>query len=225
MTKVRTAEECLIVLQAESAWRKKEISTLRATIDQLTQAEHDVLTRSAVVMVYAHWEGFVKKACELYINHINERISRHTVTLSDHFLMILMWKEFRKRGEHPFWKNPAPYIEATRTYFEGRTDKDTLPLDGIDTESNLSSKVLKKLMVLIDIDYTFFQTKEKLIDECLLDKRNRIAHGERITIKQDDYKTIEAEVRGLMDIFQSAIEKCVQQEKYKSPSAKYLGIN
>lgn len=224
MTKVRTAEECLIALQGESAWRKKEISTLRTLIDGLSPAEHDVLIRSAVVMVYAHWEGFVKRACELYIAHINERISRHTVVLSDHFHMILMWKEFRKSGEHPFWKNPAPYIEATKIYFENRTDKETLPLEWIDTEANLNSRVLKKLMIMVDIDYSLFETKEKLIDESLLGKRNRIAHGERITIKQGDYIVMENEIRDLIDIFQNAIEDCVQSEKYKHPAAKYLAL-
>ena len=194
-------------------------------MEVIATSGHEAMLRSAVLVVYAHWEGFVKKSCEYYIKHINERITRYHVPLTDHFYSFLLWQEFRKQGDHQFWKNPAPFIDAVRSFFSTRTEKDTLPFDILDAESNLSSKVLKKLIVLVDIDYGLFKTKEKLIDENLLDKRNRIAHGERITIKLEEYTEIEREVRDLIDIFQKAIEDCVQQEKYKAPATRHLGMN
>jgi hypothetical protein len=60
--KVRSREECLIALQQESSWRKKEIAYLNGlvvsdTFDQTTAI------RASIVILYAHWEGFVKSAC------------------------------------------------------------------------------------------------------------------------------------------------------------------
>lgn len=68
MTKVRSREECLSAIQADSAWRKKEMSILKGRISATDGSDWDALLRSATVMIYAHWEGFVRTACELYFS-------------------------------------------------------------------------------------------------------------------------------------------------------------
>ncbi len=220
MTKVRSQEECLNAIQEDSAWRKKEISTLTGRIFASEDADRAPLLRSSMVMVYAHWEGFVKTACELYVAHINEMIERRSVDLSKHFTDLLMWKMFRRKGEHPFLKNPVPFLEICSEW--PCASGELLPTDIIDTESNLNSKVLKRLVATIGIDYSFFETKEKLIDDVLLKMRNQIAHGQRIAMQPEEYETIELEIRALIDHFQQLIETCVQQELYRvvpGPSA------
>jgi hypothetical protein len=214
MTKVRSREECLSALQADSAWRKKEIALLKARLTGGAESELGPLLRCAVVMIYAHWEGFVKTACELYLTLINEMIERRSVDLSEHFSDLVMWKMFRQKGDHQFTKNPVPFLEVQEAWV-GPTGE-LIPIDIVDTESNLSSKVLKRLTATIGIDYGRFATKEKLIDESLLKMRNQIAHGDRLAVKPEDYETIEREVRDLIDDFQQLIETCVQQEQYRA---------
>ncbi|MGB9026835.1 MAG: MAE_28990/MAE_18760 family HEPN-like nuclease, partial [Rhodomicrobium sp.] len=70
MTKVRSREECLRAIQSDSAWRKKEIATLKGRIANSSDGDQAMLLRSAVVMLYAHWEGFVKTASTLYLSYI-----------------------------------------------------------------------------------------------------------------------------------------------------------
>jgi hypothetical protein len=164
------------------------------------------------VMMYAHWEGFVKTASELYFDHINEIINRRSIELSKHFKDLIMWKLLRKKGEYV--KSPVPFIEMLREWPCDATE--TIPTDVLDTESNLNSKILKRLILTIGIDYSFFETKEKLIDESLLKTRNQIAHGDRIAVSAAEYDTIEREIRGLIDHFQQLIETCIQQEKYRA---------
>ena len=72
-------------IQADSAWRKKEIAALRGRLSAIEEGDQGPLRRSAVVMIYAHWEGFVKTACDLYLAHINEMIDRRSIKLSKHF--------------------------------------------------------------------------------------------------------------------------------------------
>jgi RiboL-PSP-HEPN len=91
-----------------------------------------------------------------------------------------------------------------------------LPTDVVDTESNLNSRVLKRITATIDIDYTHFETKEKLIDESLLKMRNLIAHGDRISVPLERYEIVEKEIRELIDCFQQLVEQCVQQERYRA---------
>ena len=216
MTKVRSREECLNAIQADSAWRKKEMSILKGRLSDREGHDWDVLLRSATVMVYAHWEGFIKTACELYLSYINELITRRGITLSRHFSDLLMWKMFRQKGEHLFVRNPVPFLEMRSQW--PCADHEQIPIDVVDTEANLSSKVLKRLMVTVGIDYSVFQTKEKLIDERLLKIRNCIAHGDRVTVDRQEYEVIEGDIRALIDQFQELIEQCIQKELYLSSS-------
>lgn len=214
MTKVRSREECLDAIQADSAWRKKEMALIKGRIFYDTERDIDPLLRSAVVLTYAHWEGFVKTASELYFAHINEVIHRRAVKLSQHFSDLLMWKKFRQKGEHLFTRNPVPFLTMRREW--PCAAGELLPADTINTESNLSSDVLKRLTITLGVDYSFFETKEKLIDESLLKTRNQIAHGERIAVRRDEYETIDREIRQLIDHFQRLIEECVQLERYRA---------
>ena len=210
-------EKCLSAIQADSAWRKKEMAIFKGRV--VDDAEQDVepLIRSAVLMLYAHWEGFVKTSSELYLAYINEVIARRSVKLSEHFTDLLMWKKFRQSGEHLFTKNPLPFLLMRKGWPCPPTE--LLPADVIDTEANLSSKVLKRLSMTIDIEYSGFETKEKLIDESLLKTRNQIAHGERITVQLADYETIDRGIRDLIDLFQQLIETCVQEQKFRAARA------
>jgi RiboL-PSP-HEPN len=218
MTSVTSREVCLEAIQADSVWRKKEIATLKRRLLASDESDRDPLLRSAVVMIYAHWEGFVKTACELYLGHVNEMIRRKSVRLSKHFEDLLMWKMFRKKGEHLFLKNPAPFLEMCGDW--PCVPDELLPTDIIDTESNLTSKVLKRLTTTVGLDYSLFQTKEKPIDESIVKKRNKIAHGERVAVGSEEYDAIEKEIRNLIDIFQEIIETCVQNEAYWSTSTR-----
>lgn len=213
MTKVRSREECLYAIQSDIAWRKKEISALKSRLYS-EDPPNSAYLRSALVMVYAHWEGFVKTACEAYVLFINECIARRNVSLSEHFKNLQMWKTYRTYGEHQFLKNPVPFLEMREKW--PPEDLVMLPIDVLDTESNLNSRVLKRLISIVDIDYQSFETKEKLIDESLLGTRNKIAHGERIEIDIKDYESLETEIRNLLDAFQTLIEECVQHEKYRA---------
>lgn len=214
MTKVRSQEECLNAIQADSAWRKKEIATLKGRLSGSEEGDRGPLLRSGVVMIYAHWEGFVKTACELYLMYINEMIQRRSIGLSKHFTNLLMWKMFRQKGEHHFLKNPVPFLEMCSEW--PCAPEELLPTDVIDTELNLNSKVLKRLTLTFGLDYSPFETKEKLIDETLLKKRNQIAHGERIPVLPEDYEIIEQEIRKLIDHFQELIETGIEQKQYRA---------
>ncbi|MFY9641210.1 MAG: MAE_28990/MAE_18760 family HEPN-like nuclease [Rhodomicrobium sp.] len=212
MTKVRSREECLRAIQSDSAWRKKEIATLKGRIANSSDGDQAMLLRSAVVMLYAHWEGFVKTASTLYLSYINEVIRRRSVTLSKHFTDLIMWKMFREKGDHLFLKNAVPFLEMRAAW--PCSPDELLPTDIINTESNLSSQVLRRLITTINLDYSPFQTKEKLIDEDLLKMRNQIAHGERVSVDLAQYETIDKQIRGLIDSFQQLLETCIQREQY-----------
>lgn len=208
MTKLVTAEQCLFAIQADSAWRKKEISSIKQRIARSDGEARAIMMRAGILILYAHWEGFVKYSAKTYIAHINERVARFSVPLTDHYKSLLMWRTIQRKGEYPHRKTPIGFLDVVQ---EWATSPDTkLSEEMIDTESNLNSEVLSKILRIIDIPFGDFEPKKHLIDEKLLGRRNPIAHGQRWSITVDDYYEADREVRMLLNIFQKHIEDCVQ---------------
>ena len=57
----------------------------------------------------------------------------------------------------------------------------------IDTESNLSSIVLREILWILGLDEGPYNLKKNVIDNKLLGRRNAIAHGEILNIDIDEY--------------------------------------
>jgi hypothetical protein len=118
----------------------------------------------------------------------------------------------RQHGGANSLKSPLPYLIAS---LASCPEDELLPMDIIDTESNLNSAVLRKLVYITGLDYAPFILKEKLIDEVLLNLRNKIAHGDRIRINLEEYQDAELQIVELLGSFQQELETAIQQEAYK----------
>jgi hypothetical protein len=89
----------------------------------------------------------------------------------------------------------------------------------IDAKSNLNSAALKNILRIIDIPFADFESKQNLIDEKLLGRRNPIAHGERRFISVEEYNEADREVRVLLNTFQQRIEDCIQNSSFSEKPA------
>lgn len=218
MTRYVTVEQCLSAIQADSAWRKKEISSLKQRVARAEGESRMIMMRAGILILYAHWEGFVRFAAETYIAHINERVARFDVPLTEHYRQLLMWRCIQRRGDYPHAKTPLGFLDVMQ---EWKTKPPTsLSDDMIDAESNLSSIVLKKILRIIDIPFVDFESKQNLIDEKLLGRRNPIAHGQRRSVTIDEYNEADREVRALLEIFQQKIENCIQNSSFAETQLK-----
>lgn len=57
-------------LDSDMSWRKKEISVLY----MLAQKKDDeVLLKSLILLIYAHWEGFIKRSSKIYLKYISDK--------------------------------------------------------------------------------------------------------------------------------------------------------
>ncbi len=84
----------------------------------------------------------------------------------------------------------------------------------IDTESNLSSTVLKEITLKIGIDYSFYELKENLIDERFLGFRNAISHGEHRTIDEKDFIELFEIITSLIEYFKNQVLNSAVQKSY-----------
>ena len=68
---IRTTEQLIDRIGEELIWRRKELTELRALVQEYDgELRSRVLIRSAVALLYAHWEGFVKKSSSYYLEFV-----------------------------------------------------------------------------------------------------------------------------------------------------------
>jgi MAE_28990/MAE_18760-like HEPN len=214
MSKIRTSNELSDRLSEDLAWRKKELSALKGLIEtkSFQIQKNKVLTRSGIAILYAHWEGYIKCAATAYLELVSRQQHLKYYDLTDNFIAIAM----KSKLDAASGTNQAT-IHNEVIYFltESMDQRIELPSkDVIKTASNLSSSVLQQILALLGIDYRPYEMKQVLIDEKLLAKRNKIAHGEFLDVDIDSYRELHEEVIDMMDLFRDQIENHAVQKLY-----------
>lgn len=213
--KIRTLEMLSDSLAEDLSWRKKELSDLKFMVSQpsLSISRKKVVSRSGITILYAHWEGFVKKASGHYLEFVRmQRLKNNE--LSNNFICLIISQQFSK---DTISKKASQYEGITNFFLKNQDDKAFFSYkDAIDSESNLKSKVLKEIIWTLGLRYSYFEPLEKLIDAVLLGKRNAIAHGEQEPINQLDYLILHSKVVEMMDNFLTEIENAAVSKKYKA---------
>jgi MAE_28990/MAE_18760-like HEPN len=214
MSKIRTSNDLSDRLSEDLAWRKKELSALKGLIETRSLQIHKnkVLTRSGIAILYAHWEGYIKCAATAYLEFVSRQQHLKYYDITDNFIAIAM----KSKLDAASGTNQAT-IHNEVIYFltESLDQRIELPSkDIIKTASNLSSSVLQQILALLGIDYRPYEMKQVLIDEKLLAKRNKIAHGEFLDVDVDSYRELHEEVIDMMDLFRDQIENYAVQKLY-----------
>lgn len=215
MKNIRTILDLSDWLSEEKAWRRKELHELRSLIltRSFTTGKRDALLRGGVAMLYAHWEGFVKSAASAYLEFIAMQ-KLPNKELAKNFLAISARKVLRNASE----SNKISFHIAVTNFFINEMEASSkLPVEySINTNSNLSSEVLKEIVETLGLDYTFFETRENLINENLLKSRNIIAHGSHLIIDEQGYIDLYDKILEMIDKFSDQIENSVALKKYKA---------
>ncbi len=197
----------------ERIWRVREIATLKSEcFDYKSGAEKSrVISRSFIPIAYAHWEGFVKKTAEYYL----EFVSRQRLTLNELqpcFLSIYFASRYAKKLAQ---KNKSSLIEVLKDIEAKQHDKIHINRKNvINTNSNLNSETLYEICFCLGIDIKNYETKEKFIDQILVGRRNHIAHGEYQEIKIDDVKDTAEATLSLIDTFRTDVENAATLKDY-----------
>lgn len=211
--KIRTLDDLNRSLSDQLAWRKKELSEIKYLIESGSIPKHkkNVLIRSAIAMIYAHWEGFLKLAGRYYLEYISSQRLKNS-ELSKSFLTISLGSYSKILETSTKYSTYGSVID----FFEQELGaKANIPFKSvIDTESNLSSSVLREIIWCLDLSYDNFEIKEKLIDEKMLAKRNHIAHGEYLEVDSKDVIDLRNEILALMIEFKNQIENSALTKKF-----------
>lgn len=187
---------------------------LRKLVSTASADRKNVLVRSLVAILYAHWEGFLKSTAESYIRYV--RLQRLPFSdLADNFLAYALRPRVRAAVER---KDPGELIEVVRFLRGGMIEPSKITKRAVDAESNLSSRVLRNLTTALGLDYRPFESKAFLIDERLLKNRNRIAHGDYLALDAADALALTTNIISLMESFRNQVENAAVLSRYKHPA-------
>lgn len=215
MATIKTKEELIDKIGQDHIWRLREISEMKNLIQEPTISEirKRVLCRSGIALLYAHWEGFVKKSGTYFLEYVAAQ--RHSVSeLRSNFITLLVRGKIDKASESNKY---SAFDEVTRYIIDNQTTRAKIPTKNvIQTQSNLSTKALKEIIWCLGLDYSLYEPKEKLIDLMLVGRRNYVAHGEAIEVGNDDFVDMANEVLGLMNTFKNLLENSCVNESYKA---------
>lgn len=170
--KIFTKEELVGAIDDELSWRKKELKVFKDLVNRESAFTQKALLRCSIPTIYSHWEGFVKSACQYYLEYVSNRQAKFS-ELKPQFITLALNKHLNKLE----MRNIEDKTKAIKFIIDNLENKSNIhSTNAIHTKSNLRYEVFKDICFLLDIDVNLFSIHESLIND-LVDTRNTIAHG------------------------------------------------
>jgi hypothetical protein len=213
MSKIRTVTQLQEALDAEMGWRIKEISAFKLA-SKTEEGGRKVFVRAGVALVYAHWEGFIKAASEAYLDFVDNQGHMYR-ELKSCFAVFGLKGKLALLSDS---RQAKPNIEAF-DFVLGELDKPARMRisSAIDTESNLTSKVFANIATSLDIATTGYETKFNLIDESLVRRRNKVAHGDYLDLGAADFRSLADEILQMMRDYKTDLQNAASMAAYRRP--------
>ena len=174
------SEELSSILEADLNWREAELASFKiaiATTDHGSVREHALL-RGAWALLYSHYEGFCKFAWDSYLDEIEKNCLVRAKCI-DNIASLSLRKAFKAlRGNMSdtalwgFFKNDFASLLSEPATFEEK----------LETDSNLWPNLYTKNAETLGIRPTSIDAYSTHI-KTLVSRRNGIAHGEKMTVK------------------------------------------
>jgi HEPN superfamily RiboL-PSP-like protein len=211
-------DELQNALTDDLTWRLREIAAMQSVIQRSSITERRTLLRAALVLLYAHWEGYVKVASLNYLRFVAGRRRRYK-QLSSNFVYLANYTVLRRlEGQRRSVRDKIRIVEEIVASVEG-VNKD-MHANRVDTQSNLSTDTMREICATIGLSSHVFDAEEALIDKLLLARRNHIAHGEDVSITPEELHDLSTKVLDLMRQFRTQVENSAISEEYlKAPKS------
>lgn len=211
--KIRSLGELEDALDLDLAWRKHEISMINGEVSSAKKKLRITLIRAAITLMYAHWEGHIKKSAEIYLTYLNYKAPKYSM-MKDNFCHISLYEKFEEGFSIKKYQSQKKIFEYISS---GLTDNFKVDCEKvIDVDSNLKSHVFFNLVYQLGIDSKNFELKQNFIDKKLIKNRNAIAHGDRISDAEleDSYQEIKNELLDMIQTFHNMVKNAASNNEY-----------
>jgi hypothetical protein len=193
-------------------WRLKEFSDMKAAIGRADPVARPVLLRALIALMYAHWEGHVRLCSTKYFQHVALRKMPYDQLETQIYLnsfLVRLDSFFRSKGTV---EDKCQFVEDVLRSKDKRFSHMNAAL--LDTKANLNTDLLRDLCRICGIAFTEFEKNETFIDVLMLKRRNEIAHGEEVYLKEDEVDTLVEQVVNVMRLFRNLLENKAYDRSY-----------
>ena len=198
-------------------WRKRELFEMQLQVLDSEGSEREMMNlRAGYLLLYAHWEGCIKKYSKAYVRYIN---SQHILysDINNMLLASALKSDIQKLSDAHAVDTHLKFVERIFILFGSNEHVRLFPEkiykelivdieDGlIRTESNLSYKLLQDILKRLGI-----------WEEHLVERRNKIAHGEKIEggLGMREYKDMYYLVTTVLEVIFEVIIESARNQKY-----------
>ena len=219
-------------------WRKRELFEMQLQVLDSEGSEREMMNlRAGYLLLYAHWEGCIKKYSKAYVRYIN---SQHILysDINNMLLASALKSDIQKLSDAHAVDTQLKFVERIFILFGSNEHVRLFPEkiykelivdieDGlIRTESNLSYKLLQDILKRLGIWEEVLEalhkknltldSRHKDIDEHLVERRNKIAHGEKIEggLGMREYKDMYYLVTTVLEVIFEVIIESARNQKY-----------
>ncbi len=204
-------------IQEITEWRIKEISILKSVPlhSGLSDEQRQVLQKYTIPAMYSLWEGFVKDAFDIYVDHLNSLklgIDQISPKILTHGFDVKL--KFRNVIPADFDKR-IKFIYEIGNYIKDQYDKGQIFIGkGLPTESNINHEIINKILYRFNLQQLPEKPFEEALNKFLL-FRNRISHGDfRIPVEQFHIDEFSKLVIDLMDEIFIRIDEGYNKKTY-----------
>ena len=211
-------------LDEDFAWRKKELSNLLLLANSDNE---NLIVKSMILMIYSHWEGFVKNTCKLYLKYVSD-LEKNLSDLSLNFEAIAIKSKIKSLAssmDSPTLTNELALLDAIYgvDQLKFTIDKSILrdkEKSIINTQSNLKFDIFSSFLKITGIgDRNCIRSKKHYIDSVLLNNRNIIAHGSKINgetfnVSLSDIKNLRDTMFFIMECLSDDLQHYAENELY-----------
>ena len=192
-------EKFLTKIEREWNWRQRELISLKQSIASGNDYQKAAMSRAGILLLYAHWEGFIKEVSQIFLEcFANEDIERTPLYIvAAHFAKM----NDSLSTKHNKIDNACRCLNCISDGAKICTSVHEI----INTESNLNSNILKRIADFVGVNVAEFETRIQFIDRSFVHVRNAIAHGEGKPLTEEEFLELERNITLLMDIFKENI--------------------
>lgn len=211
-----TVEELGEDLDDGIQWRKIEMAAMRSQIERLSAGDASKplgrgLLRAGSMLLYAHWEGFTKHACQSYLDFVARRRMKFG-ELSDGWVSLAL----RGVSTASLRGDPTANEQMIDVVRRGPEIRARIPRSGVvETRSNLRYAVLSEILEALDLNGSSFVTRAQLIDRHLCDRRNEIAHGRENFPTQSEFIEMHEHVVAMIDEIRDLVLAAARTGAYR----------
>jgi len=188
----------LTKIEREWNWRQRELTFFKQSIANVDSYQKDAMSRAGVLLLYAHWEGFIKQISQSFLEcFINENI--------EHTPRYIIAAHFAKMND--IFLNKYNKIDRAHNCIDciAAGAKICASIDEIINMENLNSENLKMIAKSVGVDFADFETRLQFIDRSFVAVRHAIAHGEGRRLTEEEFLGLERDITFLMDLFKRNI--------------------